>query len=115
MPVEQHYDRDFVQIPNMHLHLEAFNPHAPRLCAAHLLFSDQAVANVRTARHLLLVRDPYDWVLARARFFVSVDAVARERAATFARRAMSRTPASADDDSWAEEKVSLVGKVIPTT
>ncbi|HEY1073054.1 hypothetical protein [Brevundimonas sp.] len=71
VPVEQHYDRDFVQIPNMHLHLEAFNPHAPRLCAAHLLFSDQAVANVRTARHVLLVRDPYDWVLARARFFVS--------------------------------------------
>lgn len=71
VPVEQHYDRDFVQIPNMHLHLEAFNPHAPRLSAAHLLFSDQAVANVRTARHVLLVRDPYDWVLARARFFVS--------------------------------------------
>jgi len=71
VPVEQHYDRDFVQIPNMHLHLEAFNPHAPRLSAAHLLFSDQAAANVRTARHVLLVRDPYDWVLARARFFVS--------------------------------------------
>ena len=70
-PVEQHHDRDFVQIPNMHLHLEAFNPHAPRLSAAHLLFSDQAAANVRTARHVLLVRDPYDWVLARARFFVS--------------------------------------------
>lgn len=71
VPVEQHYDADFVQIPNMHLHLDAFNPYAPRLCAAHLLFSDQAAANVRTARHILLVRDPYDWVLARARFFVS--------------------------------------------
>lgn len=71
VPVEQHYDADFVQIPNMHLHLEAFNPFAPRLCAAHLLFSDQAAANVRAARHILLVRDPYDWVLARARFFVS--------------------------------------------
>lgn len=71
VPVEQHYDADFIQIPNMHLHLEAFNPHRPKLCAAHLLFSDQAAANVRTARHILLVRDPYDWVLARARFFVS--------------------------------------------
>lgn len=71
VPVEQHYDADFVQIPNMHLHLQAFNPHAPMLSAAHLLFSDQSYANVRTARHVLLVRDPYDWVLARARFFVS--------------------------------------------
>lgn len=71
VPVDQHYDRDFVQVPNMHLHLAAFNPHHPKLAAAHLLFSDQSLANVRTARHILLVRDPYDWVLARARFFVS--------------------------------------------
>jgi len=71
VPVEQHHDRDFVQAPNMHEHLDAFNPHAPRLAAAHLLFDDQAVANIRFARQLLLVRDPYDWVLARARFFVS--------------------------------------------
>jgi len=71
VPVEQHHDRDFVQIPNMHLHLDAFNPHAPRLAAGHLLFSDQSLANIRHARHILLVRDPYDWVLARARFFVS--------------------------------------------
>lgn len=71
VPVEQHHDRDFVQIPNMHLHLDAFNPHAPRLSSGHLLFSDQSVANIRHARHILLVRDPYDWVLARARFFVS--------------------------------------------
>ncbi|QSF55382.1 hypothetical protein [Brevundimonas fontaquae] len=71
VPVEQHYDRDFIQVPNMHLHLAAFNPHAPKLAAAHLLFDDQAVANVRTARHVILVRDPYDWVLARARFMVS--------------------------------------------
>lgn len=71
VPVEQHHDRDFVQIPNMHLHLDAFNPHDPKLAAAHLLFSDQSLANIRHARHILLVRDPYDWVLARARFSVS--------------------------------------------
>ncbi len=71
VPVEQHHDRDFVQIPNMHLHLDAFNPHAPKLSCGHLLFSDQSLANIRFARHILLVRDPYDWVLARARFFVS--------------------------------------------
>ena len=71
VPVEQHYKADFVQVPNMHLHLDAFNPHAPMISAAHLLFSDQSWANVRTAKHILMVRDPYDWVLARARFFVS--------------------------------------------
>ncbi len=71
VPVEQHHDRDFVQIPNMHLHLDAFNPNAPMLSCGHLLFSDQSLANIRFARHILLVRDPYDWVLARARFFVS--------------------------------------------
>lgn len=71
VPVYQHHDRDFVQIPNMHLHLDAFDPRAPRLSAGHLLFSDQSLAHIRHARHILLVRDPYDWVLARARFFVS--------------------------------------------
>lgn len=71
VPVAQHYDRDFVQVPNMHLHLDAFNPNEPTLSAGHLLFSDQSAANIRFARHILLVRDPYDWVLARARFFVS--------------------------------------------
>lgn len=71
VPVAQHYDRDFIQVPNMHLHLDAFNPNAPMVSAAHLLFSDQSLANIRHARHVLLVRDPYDWVIARARFFVS--------------------------------------------
>ncbi len=71
VPIAQHHDRDFVQIPNMHEHLDAFNPKAPKLSSGHLLFSDQSVANIRFAHHILLVRDPYDWVLARARFFVS--------------------------------------------
>ncbi|RYG83246.1 MAG: hypothetical protein EON59_13855, partial [Alphaproteobacteria bacterium] len=71
IPADQHYTADFVQIPNMHEHLDAFNPYRPMLSAAHLLFNDQAWANARTARHILMVRDPYDWVLARARFFVS--------------------------------------------
>lgn len=71
VPVDQHHDRDFVQIPNMHSHLDAFDPNAPKLSSGHLLFSDQSLANIRFARHILLVRDPYDWVLARARFFVS--------------------------------------------
>lgn len=71
VPVDQHHDRDFIQIPNMNQHLDAFDPHAPKLSAGHLLFSDQSFAHIRHARHILLVRDPHDWVLARARFFVS--------------------------------------------
>lgn len=71
VPADQHYGRDFIQIPNMHLHLAAFDPNRPMLSCGHLLFGDQSVANVRTARKILLIRDPYDWVLARARFFVS--------------------------------------------
>ena len=71
VPVDQHHSRDFVQIPNMHEHLDAFDPGAPRLAIGHLLFDDQSVANTRHARHILLVRDPYDWVIARARFHVS--------------------------------------------
>jgi len=71
VPVDQHYDRDFLQSPNMHLHLAALNPNAPRLSSAHLLFDDQAAANLAKVKHLLLVRDPHTWVLARARFLVS--------------------------------------------
>lgn len=71
VPVDQHHDRDFVQIPNMNQHLDAFDPHSPKLSVGHLLFSDQSLAHIRYARHILLVRDPHDWVLARARFFVS--------------------------------------------
>lgn len=71
VPVEQHYAAEFVQIPNMPNHRAAFDPAAPKLVAGHLLFSDVSWAAVRFMRHLLLVRDPYDWVLARARFFVS--------------------------------------------
>ena len=71
VPVEQHHHADFVQVPNMHLHLDAFNPHRPMLSAGHLLFSDQSAANIRHARHILLVRDPHTWVLARLRFFLS--------------------------------------------
>ena len=71
VPVAQHHTRDFIQIPNMHEHLDALNPGSPKLSSAHLLFDDQSVANIRHARHILLVRDPYDWVIARARFHVS--------------------------------------------
>jgi hypothetical protein len=35
------------------------------------MFNDLAAVAVGTARQIVLVRDPYDWTIARARFFVS--------------------------------------------
>jgi hypothetical protein len=37
----------------------------------HLLYSDMSVIELKGARKVVLYRDPYDWVLARARFFLS--------------------------------------------
>lgn len=71
VPVEQHWRGDFIQIPNLHLCRAAFAPERPLLSWGHLLFSDDSAALVQKVRHVLLVRDPYDWVLARARFFLS--------------------------------------------
>ncbi|WP_291207238.1 hypothetical protein [Hyphomonas sp.] len=72
VPVEQQYHATFIQIPNLRGHaMKAFHPASPMLSWGHLLFSDESVMATRTARRILLVRDPYTWVLARARFFVS--------------------------------------------
>ena len=71
VPPEQQYHAQFIQHAILRQHLAAFSPTAPRLSWGHLLFSDDAAIALRQVRHLLLVRDPYDWVLARARFFLS--------------------------------------------
>lgn len=71
VPVEQQYHDTFIQIPVLRQHLAAFTAKAPRLSWGHLLFSDDAAIVLRKVNHILLVRDPYDWVLARARFFLS--------------------------------------------
>ena len=72
VPVEQQYHAPFIQIPNLRQHgPHAFNPATPKLAWGHLLFDDAAAAFTRHAHHVVLVRDPYDWVLARARFFLS--------------------------------------------
>lgn len=70
-PVEQQYDAQFIQWPNLHEHLAAFDPKRNYLSWGHLLFSDDSAIELRHVRKLILVRDPYDWVLARARFFLS--------------------------------------------
>ena len=71
VPVAQQYHNAFIQIPILRQHLGAFSPSVPRLSWGHLLFSDDSVIALYGVHHLVLVRDPYDWVLARARFFVS--------------------------------------------
>jgi hypothetical protein len=71
VPPEQQYHAQFIQHAILRQHLVAFSPDAPRLSWGHLLFSDDSAIALRHVRHLLLVRDPYDWVLARARFFLS--------------------------------------------
>lgn len=71
VPVSQQYHRAFIQYPNLREHQAAFSPSAPMLSWGHLLFSDHSAIALGHARHLVLVRDPYDWVLARARFFLS--------------------------------------------
>jgi hypothetical protein len=71
VPVEQQYRAQFIQWPNLQEHLEAFDPRRNMLSWGHLWFSDASAIEVQPARKILLYRDPYDWVLARARFFLS--------------------------------------------
>lgn len=71
VPVSQQYHATFIQIPLLRQHMAAFDPAQPKLSWGHLLFSDQSSAATAGVRNVLLVRDPYDWVLARARFFIS--------------------------------------------
>lgn len=71
VPVAQQYGSQFIQIPVLEQHKQAFNPQAPKLSWGHLLFADNAAIYLKHTHHVLMVRDPYDWVLARARFFLS--------------------------------------------
>lgn len=72
VPVEQQHKSDFIQFPNLKENRGAFlDEKNPMLSWGHLLFSDTPSLLLRNVNHILLVRDPYDWVLARARFFLS--------------------------------------------
>jgi hypothetical protein len=71
VPVPQQYHATFVQLPILRQHMSAFDPANPKLSWGHMLFSDHSSAALVGVRHVLMVRDPYDWVLARARFFLS--------------------------------------------
>lgn len=71
VPVEQQYHAQFIQWANLGQHLAALDPRRPQLSWGHLFFADDSAMELAHARKILLVRDPYSWVLARARFFVS--------------------------------------------
>lgn len=71
VPLDQHYAADFIQWPNLQQHRAAFDPARPRLSWGHLLFADASAIETAPARRVLLYRDPYDWVIARARFILS--------------------------------------------
>jgi hypothetical protein len=68
---DQHYKTDFIQHAILHHHARAFAADAPLLSWGHLFFSDFAAVALRDVNHIVMVRDPYDWVLARTRFFLS--------------------------------------------
>jgi len=71
VPVEQQYAVDFIQWGNLAQHRRAFDPAEPKLSWGHLFLADASAIETAPARRILLYRDPYDWVLARARFFLS--------------------------------------------
>jgi hypothetical protein len=71
VPLEQQYRAQFIQWPNLAQHLEAFDPSRNYMSFGHLFFADGSAIELAHVRKILLYRDPYDWVLARARFHLS--------------------------------------------
>lgn len=71
VPVDQQYKAQFIQHAILDDHVDAFDAKRPMLSWGHLLFSDASAIETSTANIIILVRDPYKWVLARTRFFLS--------------------------------------------
>ncbi|MEQ7872816.1 hypothetical protein ABDK56_02255 [Sphingomonas sp. ASV193] len=71
VPLDQQYRAQFIQWGNLQQHLAALDPARRLFSHGHLFFSDSSAIELAGVRHVLLCRDPYDWVLARARFFLS--------------------------------------------
>lgn len=71
VPVEQQYQAQFIQWAILQEHRHAFDPARNMLSWGHLWFSDDSAIETAPTRKILLYRDPYDWVLARTRFFLS--------------------------------------------
>ena len=71
VPVDQQYSAQFIQWSLLKQHLKAFDKSACKFSWGHLMFSDASAVELRGVRKLILMRDPYTWVLARTRFFLS--------------------------------------------
>jgi len=68
---DQHWRREYIQHALLARSRDAFLADKPMISWGHMLFSDESAVALRDVRHIVLVRDPYDWVLARARFYLS--------------------------------------------
>lgn len=68
---DQHWRREYIQHALLGRSRDAFLADKPMISWGHMLFSDESAVALRDVRHIVLVRDPYDWVLARARFYLS--------------------------------------------
>lgn len=71
VPVEHQYQSDFIQYATLQKHLAAFDGPPAKLSWGHLFFSDISAITTSQSRKILLVRDPYSWVLSKARFMLS--------------------------------------------
>lgn len=71
VPLDQQYTAQFIQAQILDRHLSAFSDPRNMLSWGHLMFSDYSAVAAGRVKQILLVRDPYDWVIARARFFLS--------------------------------------------
>jgi hypothetical protein len=71
VPIEQQYREQFIQRPNIRQHHDAFEPGRNYMSFGHLFFTDGPAIELAHVRKILLYRDPHDWVLSRARFYLS--------------------------------------------
>jgi hypothetical protein len=71
VPVESQYNVEFIQHHFFQQHLAAFDSSRNMLSWGHLFFTEEFKAHLANVRHIVLVRDPYQWVLAQARFVLS--------------------------------------------
>jgi hypothetical protein len=71
VPVQQQYREQFIQWPNIRQHLDAFDPARNYMSFGHLFFTDGPAIELAHVRKILLYRDPQEWVLSRARFYLS--------------------------------------------
>jgi len=71
VPKDQTYSTDFIDAENVRKHLSALIEEQAYFSWGHLAFSEFTAPVLRKVRKLLLIRDPYDYVLSLSRFLLS--------------------------------------------